>query len=37
LDFGCGVASVGTLGISVDTVDSRGMVGTSRASVPVGG
>jgi hypothetical protein len=37
LDFGCGVASVGTLGISIDTVDSREIVGTSRASVPVGG
>jgi hypothetical protein len=37
LDFGCGVASVGTLGISVDTVDSRRIVGTPRASVHVGG
>jgi hypothetical protein len=37
LDFGCGVPPVGTLGISMDTVDSRGLVSTSRTSVHVGG
>ena len=37
LDFGCGVPPAGTLVISVDTMDGRGIVGTSRVSVHVGG
>jgi len=37
LEFGCGVPPVGTLVVSVDTVDGRGTVGTSRVSVNVGG
>jgi hypothetical protein len=37
LEFGCGVSPVGTLVVSMDTVDGRGTVGTSRASVNVGG
>jgi hypothetical protein len=37
LKFGCGVPPVGTLVVSIDTVDGRGTVGTSRVSVNVGG
>jgi hypothetical protein len=37
LKFGCAVPPVGTLVVSVDTVDGRGNAGTSRASVNVGG
>ena len=37
LDFGCGLPPVGTLGISIETVDSRGILSTSRDSVHVGG
>ena len=37
LEFGCGVPPVGILVVSVDTVDGRGTVGTSRVSVNVGG
>jgi hypothetical protein len=37
LKFGCGVPPVGTLVVTIDTVDGRGIVGTSRVSVSVGG
>ena len=37
LKFGCGVTPVGTLVVSIDTVDGRGSAGTSRVSVNVGG
>jgi hypothetical protein len=37
LRFGCGVPPVGTLVVSVDTVDGRGTVRTSRVSVNVVG
>jgi hypothetical protein len=37
LTFGCGVPPAGTLVVSIDTVDGRGKVGTSRVSVNVGG
>jgi len=37
LKFGCGVPPVGTLVVSIDTVDGSGTVSTSRVSVKVGG
>jgi hypothetical protein len=37
LKFGCGVPPAGTLVVSIDTVDGRGIVSTSRVNVNVGG